>query len=149
MEALDKLKNKDKRRARLHAVTLLYQHDISELEPEQIIKNYWEESGEEIEEVKSLAEHLFKGTLKKLATVDIEISHRLKKGWTLFRLYPLDRAILREAIYEILFENISPAAAVINDAVEIAKHVGGDRKSPAFINAILDKIAKDKAAGSK
>ena len=55
----------------------------------------------------------------------------------------MDRSILREATNEILYEEISPAEAVINDAVEIAKVYGEDAKSPKFINAVLDKIKRD------
>ena len=135
--------NREKRRARGHAYLMLYQWDISSLEPEEIPPLYWEETEESSPEVKRLAEELFFKTLKNLEQVDKAIESHLKKGWTISRLLPVDRSILRVATYEILNENISPAEAVINDAVEFAKLYGEDEKSPAFINALLDRVRED------
>jgi transcription antitermination protein NusB len=64
----------------------------------------------------------------------------LAVGWPTHRQPAVDRAILRLAHYEITSGRVAPAVA-INEAVELAKDFGTDR-SPAFINAILDKIAK-------
>ncbi len=134
------LSNKEKRRARKHAILMLYQHEISSFPPEEIENIYWNEN-EEKEDVKTLASKLFRNTIRNLKLVDIEIAKHLKKGWTIKRLLPIDRSILRVSTYEILNEGISPVGAVINDAVEIAKKYG-EEKSPKFINAVLDKIAK-------
>jgi len=135
--------NKEKKRARGHAYLMLYQWDISSLSPEEVASLYWEETEESSLEVKRLAERLFLNTLKNLEQVDSEIEKHLKKGWTISRLLPVDRSILRVATYEILNEGISPAEAVINDAVDFAKLYGEDEKSPAFINALLDKVKRD------
>ncbi|WP_456342927.1 transcription antitermination factor NusB [Thermovibrio sp.] len=135
--------NREKKRARHHAYLMLYQWDISSLSPEEIAQLYWEETDESSPEVKSLAEELFKLTVENLESVDSEIEKHLKKGWKISRLLPVDRSILRGATYEILNMDVSPAEAVINDAVDFAKLYGEDPKSPAFINAILDKVKRD------
>ncbi|WP_457680899.1 transcription antitermination factor NusB [Thermovibrio sp.] len=135
--------NKDKRRARQHAYTMLYQWDLSSLEPSEIPSLYWEEVEEPSSEVKALAKELFLKTVENLKEVDSVIEKHLKRGWKISRLLPMDRSILRVAACEILKGSVSPSEAVINDAVELAKAYGEDPKSPSFINAILDKIKKD------
>ena len=135
--------NRDKKRAREHAFLMMYQYDIGGLPPGEIALNYWEDN-KESEEIRQMATYLFKKTVENLKNVDMEISKYLKKGWLISRLMPMDRSILRVATYEILKEKFSPVEAVINDAVDLAKVYGEDEKSPKFINAILDKVAKSK-----
>lgn len=53
----------------------------------------------------------------------------------------VDRNILRFAVYELLYCNDIPSAVTINEAIEIAKKFSTS-ESAAFINGILDKIAK-------
>jgi len=60
--------------------------------------------------------------------------------WPSHRQPPVDRAILRLAYHEIS-TGYSPAAVAINEAVETSKEFCGEQ-SPAFINAVLDKIAR-------
>lgn len=64
----------------------------------------------------------------------------LAPDWPTHRQPPVDRAIIRLACFE-LDEGLTPVAVVINEAVELAKEFGSDR-SPAFINGVLDRIAK-------
>ncbi|QNN21492.1 transcription antitermination factor NusB [Planctomycetales bacterium ZRK34] len=64
----------------------------------------------------------------------------LAPDWPTHRQPPVDRAILRLAGFE-LAEGLTPTAVVIDEAVELAKEFGSER-SPAFINGVLDKIAK-------
>ena len=64
----------------------------------------------------------------------------LAKGWKTSRMNKVDLSILRVAMYEILLDEDIPTKVAINEAVEIAKKYGGD-DSPAFVNAILAKVA--------
>lgn len=64
----------------------------------------------------------------------------LAPDWPTHRQPPVDRAILRLAGFE-LAEGLTPTAVVIDEAVELAKEFGSER-SGAFINGVLDKIAK-------
>lgn len=84
--------------------------------------------------------HTLKGVQENIEVLDEHIEKYLK-NWSLNRLAKVDLAILRLCSYEILFSNEVPNNVAINEAVELAKKYGDD-KSPAFINAILDKIAK-------
>ncbi len=63
----------------------------------------------------------------------------LAPGWPAHRQPAVDRAILRLAHYELTHGG--KPSVVINEAVELAKGYGTE-KSPAFVNALLDKIAK-------
>lgn len=64
----------------------------------------------------------------------------LAPTWPAHRQPAVDRAILRLAHHELTQQKLD-AAVVINEAVELAKHFGTE-KSPGFVNALLDKIAK-------
>ncbi|OGK31408.1 transcription antitermination factor NusB [Candidatus Roizmanbacteria bacterium RIFCSPLOWO2_01_FULL_42_14] len=59
------------------------------------------------------------------------------------KIAKVDLAILRLAAYELLIEKQVPPKVVINEAVELAKELGGD-KSPSFINAVLGKIYEER-----
>lgn len=59
------------------------------------------------------------------------------------RIDPVDRAILRLAIWEILHAPDIPAPVAINEAIELAKRFG-TTDSGRFVNGILDKIARTK-----
>ena len=61
-------------------------------------------------------------------------------GWTTERMGKVDVAILRLAVYEILFDEEVPTGVAINEAVELAKKYGQDESS-SFINGVLAKFA--------
>ena len=83
--------------------------------------------------------------LDRVGEID-EILNRTARGWKTRRFPTCDLAILRVAVYELLFDDAIPEGVAINEAVELAKHYGGD-DSPAFINGVLGVIAKE-AQGS-
>ena len=53
----------------------------------------------------------------------------------------VDRAILRIAVFELLWADDIPDAVVINEAVELAKALSTD-DSPAFVNGVLGRVAE-------
>lgn len=65
----------------------------------------------------------------------------LSVGWKKERLGKVELAIIRLALFEILFDEEVPTGVAINEAVELAKKFGGD-ESPSFVNGILGKISK-------
>lgn len=76
-----------------------------------------------------------------------EAAAELAPTWPAYRQPPVDRAILRLAHYEMKSGRTNPKIAV-NEAVELAKRFSTDR-SPAFVNAVLDKVLKSVLAGSE
>lgn len=63
------------------------------------------------------------------------------KDWTFDRMAKVDIAILRLAIYELLYRDDIPVGVSINEAVELAKAYGGE-KSSSFINGMLGNLAR-------
>ena len=61
------------------------------------------------------------------------------KGWSSSRIGKAEMAILRLAIYEIIYDKDIPQNVAINEAVELAKKYG-DEQAPGFINGILSSI---------
>jgi N utilization substance protein B len=66
---------------------------------------------------------------------------RAAERWRLERLGAVDRNLLRLAVLELL-EEPTPPKVVIDEAVRLAHWFGGHR-SPAFVNGVLDRIARD------
>lgn len=64
-------------------------------------------------------------------------------AWPLSQIAPVDLAILRMAVWELLIKKQQePYKAVVDEAVEIAKEFGSD-SSPSFINGVLGSIISD------
>lgn len=78
--------------------------------------------------------------LKYKHEIDVKISEHLI-NWTIERVAPIEKTILRIAVYEILYMDDVPHAVSINEAVELA-HIYGDEQSAKFINGVLSKIVK-------
>ena len=70
-----------------------------------------------------------------------EIAKNLKNDWSIDRVSKINLAILKLAIYEILYTD-TPYKVSINEAVEIAKKYGEDQ-SPSFVNGILASVVKN------
>lgn len=68
------------------------------------------------------------------------ISGALKAGWTLDRIEPVTRAILRAAIYELLTTQ-TPTAVIIDEYINVT-HVFFNETEVSFVNGILNTIAK-------
>lgn len=79
-----------------------------------------------------------------------EVAGELAPTWPAYRQPAVDRAIIRLAYYEMRAGGVEAKIAV-NEAVELAKRYSTDR-SPAFVNAVLDKVLKrilaEREAGS-
>ncbi len=84
---------------------------------------------------------LVSGTRAHLATLDGVLAHYLQT-WRIERLSKVDVQILRMALYEMLFAEDVPAAAAINEAVDLAKRFGTE-ESGKFVNGVLGKLVLD------
>jgi len=81
---------------------------------------------------------LFESILPKIPEIDSKIVQFAPK-FPIDRLSKIDLAILRLAIYELKIHPAEPMKVVINEAVELAKELGGE-KSYTFINGVLGKL---------
>ena len=82
--------------------------------------------------------HQSKEILENSSKIDEIIAQNAPK-FPLEKIAKVDLAILRLAVYELIINPKEPQKVVINEAVELAKELGGE-KSYAFINAVLGKI---------
>lgn len=90
---------------------------------------------------KTFFTELIIGTITNINNIDEVIELNLK-SWKINRIAKIDLAILRLAIFEILYRNDVPDSVAINEAVELGKEYGTN-DSGSFINGLLGKIVKD------
>lgn len=86
------------------------------------------------------AEELVRGVAAHRAEIDALIAPALSQRWSLARLPAVDRAILRVAVHELRWSEISDAVA-ISEAVGLAGELSTD-DSPAYVNGVLGSIAR-------
>ena len=63
------------------------------------------------------------------------------RHWPLARMAATDRSVLRAAVAELLGRPGTPARVVLDEAVDIARRYGSEG-SPAFVNGVLDPVAR-------
>lgn len=78
--------------------------------------------------------------LDKLVQIDEQLNDKVT-GWDTQRMGKVDLAILRLAVYELMYDEEIPTGVAINEAVELAKKFGQD-SSAAFVNGVLAKFAQ-------
>ena len=83
-----------------------------------------------------------KGIFGNLSAIDGAIEEKLV-GWSAKRLSRAAMAVLRVAVYELLFSDEVPVGVAINEAVEIAKKYATEEDA-SYINGVLGSIAKEK-----
>ncbi len=88
---------------------------------------------------KDFALNLFNGVINNLEVIDKEIEAHLNQGG-LSDLGSVEKAILRLAVYETLFETLDKPI-IINEAIELSKRLASDN-APKFINGVLDKVKR-------
>jgi transcription antitermination protein NusB len=120
-----------RRTAREKAVQCLFQIDMAEVPLNEAVALVMEES----EEDTAFLRYLLDGVLQNKNEIDNEIKKYLR-GWQLERIANVDRAILRLAFYEIMFEAQTPDKVVMNEAIEVAK-LFSDEQSHRYINGVL------------
>jgi len=130
-----------RRKARELALQLLYQLDLQgEASPEPHLEEFWSRHPVDAE-ARSFAEALVRGTKLHQQKIDAMISH-YAENWELDRMAVVDRNILREGIFELLWMEDVPPKVAINEALEVAKKFS-TQESSRFLNGILDRIHKE------
>ena len=76
-----------------------------------------------------------------------ELIGRHAHGWSLDRIAPLERSILRVALFELLHRPDVPDEVAIDQAIEAAKELCG-AEAPGFVNGILGAIQRERVAAS-
>jgi N utilization substance protein B len=99
------------------------------------------ELGELLPGAKPFTRELAEGVDDHLDELDEEIG-RLARGWELGRIAPLERSILRVALFEIHHRDDVPLEVAIDEAVGLAKEYCGT-DAPGFVNGILGSVARE------
>src|SRR5207248_11173746 len=97
-------------------------------------------------DTRQFTRELAEGVAAEQAELD-GLIERHAVGWTLDRIAPLERNILRVALYELLRREDVPAEVAIDEAVEAAKELCG-ADAPGFINGILGAAHREEGSAS-
>jgi transcription antitermination protein NusB len=127
------LRRSDQRRA---AVVALYQRDVTGRPLDALLDR----------ETRAFTRELAEGAAHDQPELDALIE-RHSVGWTLDRIAPLERNILRVALYELLRREDVPAEVAIDEAIEAAKELCG-ADAPGFINGILGAVHREQGSAS-
>jgi N utilization substance protein B len=119
---------------------MLYQVDQTGVSAEELFAQFWQGQAAAGPELREFAERLVRGVVERQEEIDARISVAADR-WRLERMAIVDRNVLRLAVYELLFESVTPAAVVIDEAVEVSKKFGGEDSS-AFVNGMLDAVRR-------
>jgi transcription antitermination factor NusB len=129
--------------AREIALKALYQHDLhrkadkdAKASAEDFEAFIQEETDEP--EVRAYARLILDGTLASMEELDRRIG-AAALHWKLSRIAPIDRCILRIALFEILEPGDVPPKVAINEAIDLAKKFSTEQ-SGAFVNGLLDRL---------
>jgi N utilization substance protein B len=88
--------------------------------------------------VPEYAVELVEGVVANRLRID-ELLSTYAEEWTLDRMPPVDLAILRLGVFELLWRDDVPDAVVVSEAVDLASSLSTD-ESPAFVNGLLARL---------
>jgi transcription antitermination protein NusB len=124
------MRRTDQRRA---AVVALYQADVTARSAPDLLEQGATEFTHELVE----------GVVREREAID-ELIERHAEGWTLDRIAPVERNILRVALHELLHRADVPSEVAIDEAIEAAKELCA-ADAPGFVNGILGAVHRETA----
>ena len=129
-------------KARKRALDILFQADVRGDETATILAAEAKRAASEPSRQASwlYAREIVDGVIDNQDAIDEQIT-TFAKDWSLSRMPAVDRAVLRIATWELLYNDQVPAAVAIDEAVELAKEFSTD-ESGAFVHGVLARIAR-------
>lgn len=133
-------------KSRKRAVDAVFAADLRKISPLTLLEEVADLAADRQNQdaIFGYAREIVEGIVANHEEID-DLLETYSQGWSLERMPNLDRAILRVAVWEILYSHDVPDAVAVNEAVELAKELSTD-DSGAFINGLLSKIASTKTA---
>ena len=125
------MRRSDQRRA---AAVALYQEDVTGRPAAELLEG----------SATPFTRELVTGVVEEREALD-GLIERHSVGWSLDRIAPLERNILRVALYELLHRPDVPAEVAIDEAVKAAKELCGT-DAPGFVNGILGAVHREEVA---
>lgn len=136
-------RTQQRRYARERALQALYQWDIGNAQSSDVRTQFLDTQDMSRVDVDYFVE-LFNGISHDPDVVDTAMADALDRP--IDDLDPIERAVLRVAVFELTQRPDIPARVVINEGVEITKRFGAD-KGHRYVNGVLDKLAKQLRPG--
>jgi N utilization substance protein B len=131
--------NGPRRQAREAALGILYFWEVGRTDADAAIDAYFQEHAEAAtDDIRGFAEKLVLGTVGELLVLDRFIEEH-SKNWRLERMAIVDRLVLRMAIWELRHEPETPAAVVLNEALELTRRFSSP-DAVKFVNGVLDGV---------
>ena len=127
-----------RRQGREFALQILYQLDMSGIEPRQALALFWE-NFEPAAKGREFTTALVEGSWRERERLDALIADAAEH-WRLGRLPKVEFNLLRLGAYELMTYPDLSAGVTINEAIEISRRFCSD-EAPMFINGVLDRIA--------
>lgn len=109
---------------RRDAVFALYQHEVTDRPLAELL-----------EDARPFTRELAEGVEEHRAALDALISEHAH-GWALGRIAPLERSIMRVALYEVAWREDVPDEVALDEAIGLAKRFCGTN-APGFVNGVL------------
>ncbi|MDE2386484.1 MAG: transcription antitermination factor NusB [Actinomycetales bacterium] len=133
-------------KARKRAVDAIYAADLRKVSPDQLLIEVAAlvADRQNQDEIFGYAKEIVDGVIAHHDEID-DLLDTYSQGWSLERMPNVDRAILRVAAWEILFNDEVPDGVAIAEAVAAAKELSTD-DSGTFINGLLGRISATKTA---
>jgi N utilization substance protein B len=126
-----------RRKARKRAIDVLYEADIRGVDAVTLLAD--RVGSPDVPPVNDYTVTLVEGVTAHRARIDDLLAEHAE-GWSLQRMPPVDLAVLRLGLYELLWAPDVPDPVVIDEAVSLAKDLSTD-DSPRFVNGVLGRIA--------
>ena len=127
-----------RKEGRILAAQFLYMREVGVegVSLDQALKDLWEQTEAE-KPAQEFAEKRIRSVIEKQSEVDAEL-RKLVTNWDPERMAPVDRAILRLALWEMKFADDVPPISALNEAIEVAKALSTE-ESGRFVNGVLDR----------
>ena len=130
-------------KAREVAVQMLYQVDLNPSVELQTVRRMVDEALDD-DELQEFAWRLFVGVMEVRPMLDERIQS-VAENWSLKRMAPTDRNVLRLGAFELINTN-TPHRVVLDEAIELAR-IFGSAQSAQFVNGVLDKLVPPEKRG--
>lgn len=132
--------DKGRHQARKRAVDLLFEAEARGLSAAEVAESRTSlaSSNPDVSALNPYSATVALGVSEHSAHIDELISSHLQ-GWTLERLPAVDRAIMRVAVWELLYADDVPGPVAVDEAVQLAKELSTD-DSPGFVNGVLGQL---------
>ena len=128
--------------AREEAFKVLYSLEVQKKEEiKEQLELYMQNENITDENTVSYINSTIEGIYNNSDTIEQKISDNLKKDWKIERISKVDLALLKLAIYEILYTD-TPYKVAINEVLELSKKYS-EESSSNFINGVLASIVKE------